>query len=144
MNQIKFVRIGVSGDFFSQDYFNAWVEVAKRHPDIIFYAYTKSIKFWLAADSIPSNFKLTASYGGESDALIDQANLVSAKVVFSEDEAKQLGLEIDHDDSKAIKNEKSFALLLHGGQPAGSEASKAWQKIKTTVGGYSPNKKRGV
>ena len=49
------------------------------------------------------NFVLTASYGGRDDHMIDEFNLRSAKVVFSEAEAAELGLEIDHDDSHAAK-----------------------------------------
>ena len=37
-----YVRLHVSGDFFSQDYFDAWVEVARHRPRTLFYAYTKA------------------------------------------------------------------------------------------------------
>ena len=49
-------------------------------------------------------------------------------MVFSEAEAEELGLEIDSDDSHAARPDlqnQSFALLIHGVQPAGSEAGKA-------------------
>jgi len=52
-------------------------------------------------------------------------------VVFSEEEAAKLGLEIDHDDSHAYKGDKSFALLLHGTQPKGTMAAKAKNKLVT-------------
>jgi hypothetical protein len=56
------VRVHVSGDFFNQTYFDAWMEVAERLKHIKFYAYTKSVSYWLARkDTIPSNFELTAS-----------------------------------------------------------------------------------
>jgi hypothetical protein len=54
-------------------------------------------------------------------------------VVFSEEEADRLGLEIDHDDSHAADpnwRNLNFALLIHGSQPAGSKASKALQQLK--------------
>ena len=88
------------------------------------------------------NFVLTASYGGRDDHMIQEFNLRSAKVVFSEAEAAELGLEIDHDDSHAAKpslRDKSFALLIHGTQPAGSEASTALKKLKGK-GSYSRKK----
>ena len=37
------VRIHASGDFISQDYVNAWYEIAKEFKDINFYTYTKSL-----------------------------------------------------------------------------------------------------
>ena len=70
------------------------------------------------------------------DHLIDKYNLKYAQVVFSEEEAEQLGLEIDHDDSHAYENNKPFALLLHGIQPAGSVASQALKKLGG-IGGQS-------
>lgn len=138
------VRIHVGGDFFNKNYFKAWICAAILKPDVHFYAYTKSLKFWLAeAANIPKNFILTASYGGYADDLIVKHNLRYAKVVFSEKEAEDLGLEIDHDDSFAAKIEKkdiSFALLLHGVQPKGAPAAAALKALKGK-GSYSHKKK---
>lgn len=137
----SYVRIHVSGDFFNREYFKAWVIVAKAHPEIIFYGYTKTIRFWLENKAdMPSNFRLVASWGGTEDRLI--GDLPSAKVVFSVAEAAELGLEIDHDDSHAIKADKSFALLLHATQPVGTVASEAWNKIRKTIGGYDRKRSR--
>ena len=138
------VRIHVAGDFFSQQYMEAWYTVALLNPKILFYAYTKSLRFWLAINEFPilHNFVLTASYGGRDDHIIDEFNLRSTKVVFSEAEAEELGLAIDHDDSHAAKpslRDNSFALLIHGTQPAGSEASTALKKLKGK-GSYSRKK----
>lgn len=127
------VRVHVSGDFFSQTYFDAWLEVAKRNPSKVFYAYTKSLPFWIKRkNDIPSNFKLTASKGGRNDNLIEKHNLKFAEVVYSEAEALEKNLEIDKDDSHAFAQDNSFALLIHGVQPANSNASKAAQAIKIT------------
>jgi hypothetical protein len=122
-----YFRIHVSGDFFNLNYFDAWMEIARANPAKQFYCYTKAIPFWIARkDSIPENFVLNASIGSRYDDLITQYNLKCARVVFSESEAANLGLQIDHDDSLALaKNGKSFALLLHGSQQAGTVAAKA-------------------
>jgi hypothetical protein len=139
------VRIHVGGDFFNYKYFLGWLLMAIRNPTVLFYAYTKELPNWLKLiGKIPSNFVLTASRGGRHDHLIDQHNLREAKVVFSEDQAKTLGLEIDHDDSHAAdvsKKHQSFALLIHGVQPAGSEASEALKKLKGK-GSYSKKGKK--
>jgi len=80
---------------------------------------------------------LTASRGGWFDEKIEENAFKCAEVVFSEEEAAQKGLEIDHDDSHAAFGKESFALLLHGTQPKGSEASKALSKLrKAGKGGY--------
>ena len=93
------------------------------------------------SDGIPSNLILTASRGGHWDSKIEENAFKCAEVVFSEQEAIDKGLEIDHDDSHAVFGKKSFALLLHGTQPKGSDASKALSKLrKAGKGGY----KKGV
>jgi hypothetical protein len=121
-----YVRLHVSGDFFNQQYFDAWVEVARRRPRTLFYGYTKSLLYWVRRKAdLPGNFILTASYGGTHDRLIAEHNLRYARVVFSEEEAAALGLELDHDDTHAMTPGGSFALLIHGMQPADTPASKA-------------------
>ena len=136
------MRVHVGGDFFNQAYFDAWMEVARRMPDKHFYAYTKSLKYWVARiDSIPSNFSLTASYGGKHDAMIVEHGLKYAEVVYSEEQADAMGFEIDHDDYHAAFGTKSFALLIHGTQPKGSMASQALQELKRRGwNGYSKRK----
>ncbi len=133
------VRINVSGDMFNQANFDAWNQTAKTHPYILFYAYTKSLPYWVKRlGEIADNFILTASYGGKKDELIKLHNLRSVKVVFSELEALVLGLEIDSDDFHAaepsLKNQ-DFALLIHGMQPKGSAAGKAVKQLNG-VGSY--------
>ena len=54
-----------------------------------------------------------------------------------------MGLEIDHDDTHAFESDESFALLLHGTQPAGSEAADALKVLKKKgKGSYSSKKKK--
>jgi len=139
----KYIRIHVSGDFFAQSYFNAWLCVAVANPRILFYAYTKSLQFWVTKlGFIPSNFVLTASVGGKHDRMITTHRLRSARVVYTESEAANFGLSIDHDDSLAMTNSGDFALLLHGSQPAQSEAAKAWSKLrKAGKSGYNSKNK---
>ena len=122
-------RIHESGDFYNPLYLKAWLNVAKFNTDIKFYCYSKSLKYFLKV-LLPNNFYLTASYGGRYDYLIDQGYFTRySKVVFSEDEAKRLGLEIDTDDSCCFKN-KPFALLLHGLQEKNTPSAEALKLIK--------------
>ena len=84
------------------------------------------------------NFYLTASRGGKHDDLIDMMGMREARVIFSTEEAEQLGMEIDHDDSHAAKPGASFSLLLHGIQPAKTAASVALSALrKLKIGGYA-------
>jgi hypothetical protein len=127
-------RIHVAGDFFSPAYFEAWIRTAIMNPDRLFYAYTKSLPYWVDnLDIIPDNLILTASYGGRRDDMIVDYDLRSAKVVFSYEEADMLGLEVDHDDTHAANpfwGNDDFALIIHGIQPKGSEAADAIKQLK--------------
>lgn len=121
----KLVRVHVSGEFKTLAYFDAWLQIARDNPSCKFYAYTKSLPFWIKRmGEMPDNFILTASYGGTHDELIAKHNLRSAIVVNDESEAENLGLPIDHDDSHAANRGGNFALLVHGPQAAGSERAK--------------------
>lgn len=40
----KYFRVHASGEFYSQEYINAWETIAKNNSDITFYAYTKRKK----------------------------------------------------------------------------------------------------
>ena len=143
----ELVRVHESGDFFTENYLKAWLMVAKQRPKQKFYAYTKSLGMWLnLRDIIPSNFYLTASYGGTLDYLIPKHQDVFqriAYVVYTEQEAAERNLEIDHDDSHCL-GDKPFALLVHGSQRAGSDASKALSQRKKEGGfvGYGTSNKK--
>lgn len=131
------VRLHVAGDFFSQSYLDAWLAVCRERPDVLFYGYSKSLNFWVRRlDVIPSNLVLTASFGGRHDHLIGEYGLRSSRVVFSEREAADLGLQIDRDDSHAMRRGPSFALLLHGSQPKGTAAAKAWSATQRSGRGH--------
>jgi len=132
------VRIHVSGDFFNEAYFLAWLQVAKLRPTVLFYAYTKSLIYWVNyIKEIPSNLVLNASEGGKLDAQINLHGLKFAKVVYSPEQAEELGLLIDHTDEAAYKTKESFALLIHGQQPKGSKASQSIKELKARNIQYS-------
>ena len=123
------MRVHVGGDYFSAEYLKAWIEVAKRNPNKVFYSYSKSLHLFKQF-ALPSNLVLTASRGGKYDELIDLHAWKEAVVVYSEKEAADKGLEIDHDDEHAAFGADNFALLIHGTQPKGSAAADALKEVK--------------
>ena len=107
----KNVRIHASGDFFNQKYFDMWIELAKNNPSVNFWAYTKSIKFWInRLNDIPNNFILTASYGGKQDNLIKEYNLKHTIVYKNKSDVPD-GMPIDTNDDYARLPNINFALL---------------------------------
>lgn len=135
------IRLHVGGDFFSLAYMYAIVAVAAARPDVLFYFYTKSLHYLervvrdvpsanLSRGVILPNLLVTGSKGGKYDHLLKVLGLRQARVVFSEAEAEELDLPIDHDDSHAALSGGDFALLIHGVQPKGSNASRALSALK--------------
>jgi len=105
----KAIRIHASGDFFSQTYFDMWIEIARENPNVEMWAYTKSLNYWVKRiSSIPPNLVLTASMGGRHDQLIAEYGLKHAIVVKSKAEAL---LPIDYNDDFARIPNQSFYLL---------------------------------
>jgi hypothetical protein len=106
----KAVRIHAAGDFFNQAYFDMWIEIAKENPDVEFWAYTKSLKYWVnRINEIPANLILTASAGGRNDELIDQYKLKHVQVV--KDETLAPAQLVDTNDDLARIPELNFYLI---------------------------------
>ena len=106
------IRIHGGGDFFNQDYFDAWLEVCRMFPQKTFWAFTKSISFWVARlGMVPANLTMQASYGGKQDNLIALHGLKFAKVFGTFTDANASGLPLDTDDTLAMTGSQSFALL---------------------------------
>ena len=104
----KSVRIHASGDFYSQAYFDKWISYCNENKDVEFWAYTKSLNYWVRRiNDIPENLTLTASWGGKHDNLITEHNLKSAMVIAEMKYDKP----IDYNDDEARKKDVSFYLL---------------------------------
>lgn len=124
------VRWFGSGDCFSAALRDGLIYCAETFPELVFYLYSKNLPIWLDGTmlrALPSNMFLTASYGGRFDNLLQQGLFPrTARVVFNQEEADRLGLPVDFNDSYAYDPLPThFAHLVHGTQPAGSDAGKA-------------------
>lgn len=124
------VRWFTAGDCWSETLRNALIEIGRRHPEVLFYLYSKNLPLWLENGRLrilPANLRLTASWGGRYDFLLQDGLFPrTARVVNTYDEAAELGLPIDFDDRLAYSPQpRHFAHLVHGTQPRGSEAGRA-------------------
>jgi len=127
------IRVHVGGEYpgtdFGREYMRAWFHVA-RVTGIHVYSYTKNVETYLEVrHEQPANFNMTISVGGMRDDLIKRHGLKHSRVIFHPDQAN--GMPIDHNDINAVFGDHSFNLLLHGTQPAGSDAGKAIKRMKS-------------
>lgn len=75
------IRWHDAGDFFSPDYLNYAIDLAKKNPDVDFYAYTKIAD--VAKANLPHNFKINFSSGAKpsQEKQIDLTKTKSSFVV---------------------------------------------------------------
>jgi hypothetical protein len=107
----KSIRIHAAGDFYNQEYFDMWLEIANENPEIEIWAYTKSLLYWVKRiNEIPENLILTASYGGRQDDLIEKHGLKNV-IVYPNAESVPKDRPIDNNDDWARKPNVNFALL---------------------------------
>ena len=91
----KWVRIHDAGDFFSDEYLAAWLEIARAMPDVRFYCYTREVaRFRRIVEQPgvkPENFLYVYSLGGKEDHLLDLMVDRHADVFPSEEAAANAG-----------------------------------------------------
>jgi hypothetical protein len=108
------VRIHDSGDFYSIAYLQKWVQIANDNKDVIFYAYTKSIKFFVDGLLLPKNLKIIFSEGSKTDDLINTAKHRHARIFKSKELLQAAGyIDASNNDLQAITSNKKVGLVYH-------------------------------
>ena len=108
------VRIHDSGDFYSPEYLNKWITIAKQNKDVIFYAYTKSIKFFTEGLTVPTNLKIIFSEGSKIDSLIDVKKHRHARIFKDIETLNASGyIDASTNDLQAITDNKKVGLVYH-------------------------------
>jgi len=108
------VRIHDSGDFYSIAYLNKWVTIANDNKKVIFYAYTKSIKFFIDGIKLPKNLKIIFSEGSKTDDLINVNKHRHARIFKSKELLNAAGyIDASNNDLKAITSNKKVGLVYH-------------------------------
>lgn len=66
----NYVRLHVTGDFFSQEYLEMWARVCEKYPSVKFYAYTKSHHLDFNNLDVLDNVRIIRSTGSKFDSLL--------------------------------------------------------------------------
>jgi hypothetical protein len=111
-----YVRIHDSGDFYSPAYFEKWLQIAHKNPNVRFYAYTKSHSF-IRGRQLPENMDLIYSLGSKNDELIDKENERHSKIFKTieamENEGYSDSSYLDLNATKWVTNNNKIGLLIH-------------------------------
>lgn len=121
------IRIHDSGDFFSEEYAQAWLKVIRAHCDIKFYAYTKMVKYFKSLDNMPQNLTIIYSYGGLEDAYINPKRDRHSKVFETEALLIEAGYaDASKDDTVAFGDNLKIGLIFHSNK---KYANTNWHKV---------------
>jgi len=109
------IRLHSSGDFFRQSYVDSWLNLVNLFPDVIFYAYTKSLGFFKGKD-LPNNFITIFSEGGRFDKAINTDTERHARVFSTIEDLEEAGYaNASNDDSVAFASPNhKIGLVWHG------------------------------
>ena len=114
------VRIHDSGDFYSVDYLNKWIQIANDNKEVIFYAYTKSIPFFKRTKEennnwlLPKNLIIIFSEGSKKDNLINTTKDRHSRIFKDINSLLSAGyINASDNDLNAITDNKKVGLLLH-------------------------------
>jgi len=118
--KVDILRLHDSGDFYSVDYLNKWIQIANDNKEVIFYAYTKSIPFFKRSKEmdttflLPKNLIIIFSEGSKKDNLINITKDRHSRIFKDINEMiKQGYVNASDNDLNAITNNKKVGLLLH-------------------------------
>ena len=83
---IETIRIHVTGDFYSQDYFDKWVEIARNCPQVKILAYTRN--YDLDASNAPEN--LILYYSVDATTVKENPTIKLRAILFRAERGKKL------------------------------------------------------
>ena len=136
-NILSEIRIHEDGDFYSENYFKAWLKAAVMNPNTLFYFYTKSLPYLINYlrhnPKFPPNFVINISsdfnpiYKNQFEYYkeIGNGNYKIAQIYNSYDEVPE-NVPIDRTDAFAMdpNYRGEFALVYHGTGLKGSDYAK--------------------
>ena len=134
----KFIRIHDGGDFFNQEYAEAWIDLAVKNPQCKFYTYTKEVLlFKKTLINLPENFIVIYSFGGKQDKYIDRETDRHSDVFTDYNRMIQLGYnDIEADDKLAAIGPKKVGLfrnnIKHFIKKQGEKSFGEWS-LKTKI-----------
>ena len=71
LKEPEYIRVHDSGDYYSRNYLNKWIEIAKNNPDVKFYSYTNCIQM-LKDVNLPTNYDIIFSSSGKQKHMINK------------------------------------------------------------------------
>tara|TARA_R110002153_G_scaffold246678_3_gene402572 strand:- start:4862 stop:5467 length:606 start_codon:yes stop_codon:yes gene_type:complete len=71
LKEPEYIRVHDSGDYYSKNYLNKWIEIANNNPDVKFYSYTNCVEM-LKCANLPINYDVIFSNSGKQKHLVNK------------------------------------------------------------------------
>ena len=111
-----YVRVHDSGDYYSKEYLNKWIEIAIHNPDVRFYSYTNSVEI-LKSTVLPDNYDIIYSMSGKQRHMVDIEVDRHARIFTNRTELLKFGYkdtsEIDLYATKWFNETNRVGLIIH-------------------------------
>jgi hypothetical protein len=111
-----YVRVHDSGDYYSKEYLNKWIEIAIHNPNVRFYSYTNSVEM-LKSAVLPDNYDIIYSMSGKQRHMVDIEVDRHARIFTNRTELLKFGYkdtsEIDLYATKWFNETNRVGLIIH-------------------------------
>jgi hypothetical protein len=111
-----YVRVHDSGDYYSKEYLQKWIDIALLFPKVKFYSYTNSV-LMLKEANLPSNFDVIFSDSGKQRKHINAIHDRHTKIFNSEADLEEAGYanasKVDLYATKWFNNTNKVGLVFH-------------------------------
>jgi hypothetical protein len=112
----QYVRVHDSGDYYSREYLQKWIEIAKANPDVRFYSYTNMVEL-LKEITLPENYDIIYSMSGKQKHMINTEVDRHARIFSNSAELLKFGYidtsEIDLYATKWFNKTNKVGLIIH-------------------------------
>ena len=112
----QYVRVHDSGDYYSREYLQKWIEIAKANPDVRFYSYTNMVEL-LKEITLPENYDIIYSMSGKQKHMINTEVDRHARIFSNNIELLKFGYvdtsEIDLYATKWFNKTNKVGLIIH-------------------------------
>lgn len=111
-----YVRVHDSGDYYSKEYLNKWIEIAIHNPDVRFYSYTNSVEI-IKNTVLPQNYDIIYSMSGKQRSMINVEADRHARIFTNKMELLKYGYkdasEVDLYATKWFNETNKVGLIMH-------------------------------
>ena len=113
----EYIRVHDSGDYYSKEYLNKWLEIARQNPGIRFYSYTNNVTMIKKIKDLPTNFDFIFSDSGKQSHLINKKTDRHTKIFSNLESLKKAKYKntSDYDlyATKWYNDTKKVGLIIH-------------------------------